>query len=377
MKKYAQANMLLFITAALFLAVSIGLSVLIGVFGMAIPAPVSLLTGQVIIIIPSIIYMAVKKIPFKQTVRMKKTNPVNFVMALLVILFSYPVVVVLNIFSMFFVDNAVAGTMTDMMSEMNIFFVFFAVAVMPAFGEEILFRGVMYNTYSQFRPAMGLVISAAAFGMMHGNFNQMPYAAFLGVVFVLMLEASDSIWVTMFMHFLLNGSNVLMMYLTPENLLEQSSQISIRDMFGTFYAMGGMPMIGIIAMVYLCIGLAFAGIVFLLIWLTFKMNHRSIKECFRKKNCTDVSQHIQSQMNMLPVMNQPQNMNISQAMNQTQCVNMSHTMNPSQNITMSQTTVYGEKNKKFASASKEKMLDWWLFGFLLIIIAEIVIDMIL
>ena len=102
MKKYAQANMLLFITAALFLAVSIGLSVLIGVFGMAIPAQVSLLAGQVIIIIPSVIYMVVKRIPFKQAVRMKKTNLVNFVMALLVILFSYPVVVVLNIFSMFF-----------------------------------------------------------------------------------------------------------------------------------------------------------------------------------------------------------------------------------------------------------------------------------
>ena len=360
MKKYAQANMLLFITAALFLAVSIGLSVLIGVLGVAIPAPVSLLAGQVIIIIPSIIYMVVKKIPFKQAVRMKKTNPVNFVMALLVILFSYPVVVVLNIFSMFFVDNAVANTMTGMMSVMNIFFVFFAVAVMPAFGEEILFRGVMYNTYSQFRPVMGLVISAAAFGMMHGNFNQMPYAAFLGVVFVLMLEASDSIWVTMFMHFLLNGSNVLMMYLTPGDLLEQSSQISIRDMFGTFYAMGGMPMIGIIAMVYLCIGLAFAGIVFLLIWLTFKINHRSLKECFKKKTYADTAQNILPQM-----------------INLSQNENMSQVMCSPQNINVAQTTICGENNKNFAPARKEKILDWWLFGFLLITIAEIVIDMIL
>ncbi len=105
-------------------------------------------------------------------------------------------------------------------------------------------------------------------------------------------------------------------------------------------------MIGIIAMVYLCIGLAFAGIVFLLIWLTFKINHRSLKECFKKKTYADTAQNIQPQL-------------------------------MTQNINVAQTTIYGENNKNFAPARKEKMLDSWLFGFLLITIAEIVIDMIL
>ena len=63
--------------------------------------------------------------------------------------------------------------------------------------------------------------------------------------------------------------------------------------------------------------------------------------------------------------------------NLSQNENMSQVMCSPQNINVAQTTICGENNKNFAPARKEKMLDWWLFGFLLITIAEIVIDMIL
>ena len=66
-----------------------------------------------------------------------------------------------------------------------------------------------------------------------------------------------------------------------------------------------------------------------------------------------------------------------QMINLSQNEDMSQVMCSPQNINVAQTTIYSENNKNFAPARKEKMLDWWLFGFLLIIIAEIVIDMIL
>ncbi len=41
----------------------------------------------------------------------------------------------------------------------------------------------------------------ADFRTLHLNFNQMPYAVYLGIVFALMVEATGSIYTSMLMHF--------------------------------------------------------------------------------------------------------------------------------------------------------------------------------
>jgi hypothetical protein len=47
------------------------------------------------------------------------------------------------------------------------------------------------------------------------NFNQFIYAFAMGVVFALMIEATDSILTTMIIHFTINGSSVVMTYMMP------------------------------------------------------------------------------------------------------------------------------------------------------------------
>ena len=52
-------------------------------------------------------------------------------------------------------------------------------AVLPAVSEEFLFRGILYNTYRKTSPILGVFLSALFFALLHGNFNQIPYALFL------------------------------------------------------------------------------------------------------------------------------------------------------------------------------------------------------
>lgn len=61
-----------------------------------------------------------------------------------VIISAYPVVVILNRFSMFFVKNQVMEVMPYMM-RMGYFPMLFVMAVMPAFNEEFLCRGILYG----------------------------------------------------------------------------------------------------------------------------------------------------------------------------------------------------------------------------------------
>lgn len=54
------------------------------------------------------------------------------------------------------------------------------------------------------------------------NFNQMPYAVFLGILMVLMMEACDSIVAPMCMHFFMNGISTTVGYFSSDILRAQA-----------------------------------------------------------------------------------------------------------------------------------------------------------
>ena len=285
MKKISRANRILFITAAVFFLVQVILSLGTAFFGWSLPVPAAVLISPVLVMGPALIYALIKRRSFSEMFRMKKTKWINLLMAVLVLICSYPVIAILNLISMFFVENAVADTMTEMLSQTNFVYSLLTIAVMPAFAEELLFRGAVYHTYRPSRPVAGLLFSAAAFGLMHGNFNQMPYAMFLGVVLALMVEATDSIWIGMWMHFLLNGFSVTMMYLMPADVVESSADSAemVLELFQSLINSGGTMMMVMTICVYILIAIFFAAAVFALILAVFRMNHRSLKFCFRRQ----------------------------------------------------------------------------------------------
>ena len=61
----------------------------------------------------------------------------------------------------------------------------------------------------------GIVISALCFGLMHGNFNQIPYAVYLGIVFAFLVEATGSLLSSMLLHMLFNAFNTALLYIYP------------------------------------------------------------------------------------------------------------------------------------------------------------------
>ena len=56
-----------------------------------------------------------------------------------------------------------------------------------------------------------MLLSALLFGLTHLNFNQMSYAVLVGIVSVLLLEGSGSIFYSMLFHICINTTNVVQM----------------------------------------------------------------------------------------------------------------------------------------------------------------------
>ena len=190
---------------------------------------------------------------------------------------AYPVVIILNRFSMYFVKNQVMTVMPEMM-KMGYFPMLFVMAVMPAFNEEFLCRGVLYGAYRERAPLKGVLLSALIFGLFHLNINQMLYAIYLGIILALMVEATGSIYTSMLMHFLLNGFNVTINFMANRQLTQTSDPVSQR--------LSDVPVQQLVTMMIVLAIFLFFNVI--LIYSTFRMNQRSLKLREKKGRILDV-----------------------------------------------------------------------------------------
>lgn len=102
----------------------------------------------------------------------------------------------------------------------SLIYVLIIVAIVPALGEEFLFRGVLQKTFIQWtkNPHWGIWITAILFSALHMQFFGFFPRLLLGVVFGYLFLWSTSLWLPIIGHFINNASVVLISYYAPEQL---------------------------------------------------------------------------------------------------------------------------------------------------------------
>lgn len=92
------------------------------------------------------------------------------------------------------------------------------IAVLPAIGEELLFRGAMQNIFTKwfYNPHIAIWITAIIFSAIHVQFYGFFPRMLLGALFGYMLVWSRSLWLPIFGHFLNNGFAVLMAFVLQQ-----------------------------------------------------------------------------------------------------------------------------------------------------------------
>lgn len=256
--------------------VMIGIQFLMIFMGIYDTLPLVLGTQLSVLLIP-IIGALISGVDVKETFKLRPISFKMVVFSFLIILCSYPIVALLNLVSMLFVENAVVGTAAGLYNHGFIVSIL-VMAVCPAIGEEFLMRGVVYRSYQKKSPKLALVLSAVIFGLLHMNFNQMPYAIYLGLIMVLMMEASDSIVTPMLMHFFMNGISTLSGFFSEDTL---------EDMSGAAYNVENVLVSGDeMKYAFVSVGILAAimiPLVILIIKAAFRVNGRKMSEVFEKK----------------------------------------------------------------------------------------------
>jgi len=78
------------------------------------------------------------------------------------------------------------------------------IAIVPAFCEEILFRGLVLNGLAHYGREKAVLISALLFMLMHGSPDQTVHQFILGVVFGYIVYFTGNLWITIIIHFFNN-----------------------------------------------------------------------------------------------------------------------------------------------------------------------------
>lgn len=92
-----------------------------------------------------------------------------------------------------------------------IWFALFHVAVVPAFCEEILFRGYILRAFEKsWGISAAIVVSGIVFGLFHLQLGNLMPLATLGIILAVMTWLSGSLWPAVAAHFINNGSAVLL-----------------------------------------------------------------------------------------------------------------------------------------------------------------------
>lgn len=151
-----------------------------------------------------------KKQIFSLTAPKLSVIPASILLYIGTYLSSMVVSMILGVFMKESMQN-VEGTFNALM-EYPFVIVLFVLAFMPAVGEELLFRGVVFGSLnSRYKAVVSILVSAAIFGAFHMSMIKFLSTGMLGACFAYIVYKGGSIYVTMLLHFVNNAFSFVAM----------------------------------------------------------------------------------------------------------------------------------------------------------------------
>lgn len=89
---------------------------------------------------------------------------------------------------------------------------FIAVAIIPALVEEFACRGIILGSIRKYSDSFAVLTSAIVFGILHSNFQQIPFAFLVGLILGYVTVKTNSIWTAVAIHCFNNAVSVIFDY---------------------------------------------------------------------------------------------------------------------------------------------------------------------
>ena len=178
---------------------------------------------QIMILALPLLFAYYIKSDFKKVFSLKLPKFKHLVGAFSLWIGTYLIVfVITNIILYYFPQNQeiIEGLNNALFMKDNLFLNLCLVAVMPAICEELFFRGFILTSFKYNKKSYrgAVIASGILFGIMHMDFIRIIPTSILGISFAYAVCKTNSIGVSMFMHFINNGFAVVVSYVSSNVL---------------------------------------------------------------------------------------------------------------------------------------------------------------
>lgn len=171
-------------------------------------------------LVPMFLYMWIKKIKFKDVVPLKPLSLKNFFIIVFMSFTFQPILQLIGAFTNIFFTDQISDIMY-VFASLSYPKALFVSAVVPAITEELTFRGIILSGYKKTSILTGCLISSFYFGIMHLTLTQVFYAIVAGILFAYVVKITKSIYASIIMHFIFNGTQITIAHILTKIMPEQ------------------------------------------------------------------------------------------------------------------------------------------------------------
>ncbi|MCD7855498.1 MAG: CPBP family intramembrane metalloprotease [Clostridiales bacterium] len=210
---------------------------------------IMILQDLLLMLIPILFYGYLKRDCLYEILPLKKLTGWNICYIIFIGFLMIPVMSFISVVTSLFYPNDTAD-ITETILTASPVVGFIVMAVSPALFEETIFRGFVFGGLKKFGAAGAVVLSAFYFGLFHMDLYQIPYAMFAGCIMALVVYYTGSLFASMLLHLVINGTQVIAYYCAVS--AASSAQISeeLAEAEETAAAMSDIIGYGITAVIF-------------------------------------------------------------------------------------------------------------------------------
>lgn len=207
MKKVLRANIYFLIILLLEIFFPSVLALIYNFIGITDIRIALLINHIVLFLLPAMIYIFINKLSIRKTLRLNKLHFKDIILIILLGFLVQPVMGFFSLISAFFFNNEIGAFVSEITSTPYILLLGL-IALLPSITEEVTIRGIVLSGYDNQNKYIAALITGLFFGILHLDPQQFLYATILGFLFALVVRITNSIYSSMIMHFIVNGTSV-------------------------------------------------------------------------------------------------------------------------------------------------------------------------
>lgn len=166
--------------------------------------------GQLALFVPLIlICLAIAKEAPKNVLMINRISLMDIVLSIILAIAIEPLMTLLSLLSTLIFPNEVSEYLYQTIDSPLIYSII-AVAVIPAFFEELFFRGIVFSHLKNVSLKKACIIAGLLFGFGHFSAQQFLYAFAMGIISCIVVYRTKSIFPTMILHFTINFSQLML-----------------------------------------------------------------------------------------------------------------------------------------------------------------------